>query len=261
MTYTDIFVIPVPANRMDEYRTLAATSADVWLGHGALTYSEVAADDVKSGKWTSFPQSLDLKDGEQVIVALITYRSRTERDAVNARAMADPRIAGMNPATMPFDAKRMFWGGFTSFVERAAPASAIQPYLFYRGRCEEAIAYYQRALGAELGVMMRFSDNPDQPEHAEVPAELQSRIMHADMKIAGAVLMLSDGMKTGPLDFACMSISLSLPREADCDRIFNALAKDGTVQMPIGPTFFAKRFGAVEDKFGVSWMIMVPPDA
>ncbi|HEY7386595.1 MAG TPA: VOC family protein [Beijerinckiaceae bacterium] len=154
----------------------------------------------------------------------------------------------------------MFWGGFKPFFGAAAAAS-VQPYLFFRGRCEEAIAYYKTALGAEVEMMMRFSDNPDKPGRDKVPAELDDRIMHASVRIAGAGILMSDGMKSGPLDFQCMSLALSIPSEAECERLYNALAADGTVQMPIGPTFFAKRFGAVADKFGVSWMIMVPAEA
>jgi len=261
-TYTDIFVIPVPKGRLSEYRKLAESSEKVWREHGALSYIEVEADDVKPGKLTSFPQSVDLKEGELVVVALITYRSRAHRDEVNARAMKDPRMGGLDPKTMPFDTKRMFWGGFKPFVGAApAPSHHIQPYLFFRGRCEEAIDYYKKALGAEVGMMMRFKDNPDKPDRDKVPAALDNRIMHANLSIAGAEIMMSDGMKSGPLDFQCMSLSLAVPSEAEADRLYNALAKDGTVQMPIGPTFFAKRFGSVADKFGVSWMIMVPPNA
>ena len=92
-----------------------------------------------------------------------------------------------------------------------------------------------------------------------VRPEYNDRIMHASLRIAGSEIMMSDGMKSGPLDFQCMSLSLSVPTEADADRLFNALAKDGTVQMPLGKAFFSPRFGAVADKFGVSWMIIVPP--
>lgn len=261
-SYLDVIVIPVPEAKLAEYQRLAELSAQVWREHGALSYVEVQAEDVKPGKLTSFPQSLDLKAGETVIVALITYRSRAHRDEVNAKAMQDPRMASMNPATMPFDAKRMFFGGFTPIVGDAAPvAPAIQPYLFFRGRCEEAIGFYKQALGAEVLMMMRFKDNPDKPGPDKVPASLDDKIMHASVQIAGSQIMMSDGMRTGPLDFQCMSLSLSVATDADADRIYGALAKDGTVQMPIGPTFFAKRFGAVADKFGVSWMIMVPPAA
>jgi uncharacterized glyoxalase superfamily protein PhnB/uncharacterized protein YbaA (DUF1428 family) len=258
--YTDVFVIPVPRQRTADYKKMAELSAKVWREHGALSYVELEADDAKPGKVTSFPQSVALKDGEFVAVGLVTYRSRAHRDEVNAKAMADPRMAGMDPKTMPFDAMRMFWGGFKPFFGAAAAAS-VQPYLFFRGRCEEAIAYYKTALGAEVEMMMRFSDNPDKPGRDKVPAELDDRIMHASVRIAGAGILMSDGMKSGPLDFQCMSLALSIPSEAECERLYNALAADGTVQMPIGPTFFAKRFGAVADKFGVSWMIMVPAEA
>jgi PhnB protein len=91
-----------------------------------------------------------------------------------------------------------------------------------------------------------------------MPAGMDDRIMHASLRIAGADLMLSDGMRSGPTDFDCVAVSLTVPKEADVDRIVNALAKDGKIQMPPGQTFFAKRFGGVIDKFGVNWMVMVP---
>jgi PhnB protein len=142
---------------------------------------------------------------------------------------------------MPFDAKRMFFGGFKPFVG-AMPGriNHIQPYLFFRGRCEEAIAYYKAKLGAEVGVTIRFKDNPDKPPRDRVPADLDYRIMHADLRIAGAEIMMSDGMNSGPLDFQCISLSLAVHSEAEADRIYNALAADGAIQMPMGPTFFAK---------------------
>lgn len=256
--YTDVFVAPVQKARSVDYKAQAELSAQVWRDHGALSYVEVQADDVKPGQWTSFPQSVDLKDDEFVVVAFVTYRSREHRDEVLAKVFKDPRMKGMDdPKTMPFDGKRMFWGGFKPFVGQL-PMPSIQPYLFFRGRCEEAIEYYKKVLGAEVLMMMRFGDNPDQPGCDVVPAEFANRIMHASLRIAGTDVMMSDGMKSGPLDFECMSLSLAVWVEAECDRIYNALAADGTVQMPIGPTFFAKRFGAVADKFGVSWMIIVP---
>jgi PhnB protein len=261
MTYVDIFVVPAPTNRISDYRKLAELSEKVWREHGALSYVEVEAEDAQPGKWTSFPQSVDLKDGECVMVALITYRSRAHRDEVNAKAMNDPRMAGMDPKSMPFDSKRMFWGGFKPLLGSAVTAPAIRPYLFFRGRCEEAIAYYKAKLGAEVGMVMRFSDNPDKPPRDKVPADMDNRIMHAELRIAGTDLMMSDGMKSGPLDFQCMSLTLSVPYAAEADRVFNALAADGTVQMPLGPSFFSPRFGAVADKFGVSWMVIVPPTA
>jgi PhnB protein len=259
-SYVDLVVIPVPAARLGDYRQLAEISADVWREHGALSYVEVEADDAKPGKVTSFPQSVALQSGETVLVSMITYRSRAHRDEVNARAMKDPRIAEMNPKTLPFDTKRMFFGGFKSFVGDAQ-ATAVQPYLFFRGRCEEAIAYYKARLGAEVVTMLRFRDNPDKPGPDKVPAALDDRIMHACLRINGAEILMSDGMRTGDLDFQCMSLSLSVSSEAEADRLFNALAADGTVQMPLGKTFFSPRFGAVADKFGVAWLVVVQAKA
>ncbi len=262
-TYTDIFVVPVPTKNREAYRKQAQTFFEVWREHGALSGIEVEADDVPAGKVTSFPQSVDLKTDERVFVGIITYASRAHRDEVNARAMKDPRMAEMKPETMPFDGKRMFFGGFKPFVgaetEPSGAGTSVQPYLFFRGRCEEAINYYKAKLGAEVVMMMRFKDNPDKPGQDKVPAVLNDKIMHATLRIGGAEIMMSDGMRTGDLDFQCMSLSLSLPSEADADRVFNALAADGTVQMPIGKTFFSPRFGAVVDKFGVSWMVTVQP--
>ncbi len=258
--YTDLFVVPVPTKNVEAYRKQAEQFVAVWRDHGALSCVEVEADDAPAGKVTSFPQSVDLKPDETVFVGIITYRSRAHRDEVNAKAMKDPRMAGMDPKSMPFDGRRMFFGGFKPFVgQAAAGAPAIQPYLFFRGRCEEAINFYKIALGAEVVMMMRFSDNPDKPGPDKVSKALDDKIMHASLRIAGAEIMMSDGMKTGPLDFQCMSLSVSVATEAEADRLFNALAKDGTVQMPLGTAFFSPRFGAVADKFGVSWMVIVQP--
>jgi uncharacterized protein YbaA (DUF1428 family) len=117
MPYVDGFVLPVPMKNLAAYRRIARKAGQVWREHGALTYVECVADDVKPGKVTSFPQSVKLKPGEVVVFAWITYRSRRDRDRVNAKVMADPRIAGMPPSAMPFDGKRMFWGGFRSIVD------------------------------------------------------------------------------------------------------------------------------------------------
>ncbi len=261
-SYTEIFVVPVPNGNISAYRKHADLFVTVWREHGAVSCVEVEADDARPGKVTSFPQSVALKPGETVFVGIITYRSRAHRDEVSAKAMQDPRIAGMDHKSMPFDGQRMFHAGFKPFAgdatAAAARASAIQPYLFFRGRCEEAIAYYKKTLGAEVAMMLRFKDNPDKPGPEKVPHTLDDKIMHASLRIHGAEILMSDGMRSGPLDFQCMSLSLSVPSEAEADRVFNALAVEGTVQMPMGKPFFAKRFGAVADKFGVSWMVMVP---
>ena len=118
MPYVDGFVLPVPIKNLDAYRKLARMAGKVWREHGALEYREWVADDVKPGKWTSFPQSVKLKAGETVVFAWITYKSRAHRDRVNAKVMKDPRSkAMMDPKKHPFDGKRMFYGGFKSFVD------------------------------------------------------------------------------------------------------------------------------------------------
>ena len=116
-TYVDGFVLPVPKKNLAAYRRIAKLAGKVWREHGALEYIEGVADDVKRGKWTSFPQSVKLKPGETVVFSYIRYKSRKDRDRVNARAMKDKRLAKMmDPKSMPFDGKRMFWGGFKTFV-------------------------------------------------------------------------------------------------------------------------------------------------
>jgi uncharacterized protein YbaA (DUF1428 family) len=114
--YYDGFVVPVPVEHLAAYKKLARLGAKVWREHGALEYVEAVADDVKPGKHTSFPQSVKLKADEVVVFAYIVYKSRKHRDAVLKKVMADPRMK-MDPATMPFDGKRMFWGGFKGIVE------------------------------------------------------------------------------------------------------------------------------------------------
>lgn len=116
--YVDGFVLPVPKKNLAAYRRMAVTAGKVWRDHGALEYTECVADDVKPGKYTSFPQSVKLKRGETVIFAWVVYKSRKHRDRVNAKAMKDPRLAKMmDPKAMPFDGRRMFWGGFKFFVD------------------------------------------------------------------------------------------------------------------------------------------------
>ena len=119
MAYVDGYILPVPKRNIAAYRRMAKMAGKVWRDHGALEYVECIADDVKSGKHTSFPQSVKLKPGETVIFAYIVYISRAQRDRVNAKVMKDPRLAkSMDPKAMPFDAKRMFWGGFKVLIRR-----------------------------------------------------------------------------------------------------------------------------------------------
>ena len=116
MSYVDGFVVPVPRRKLGAYRRMAKEAGKIWRKHGALQYVEAAADDVKPGKWTSFPQAVNLEPDETVVFSYIVYPSRAERDRINALVMKDPRI-DMDPAHMPFDGKRMIWGGFNVLVE------------------------------------------------------------------------------------------------------------------------------------------------
>ena len=116
--YVDGFVLPVPKKNLDAYRRMARKAGKVWMEYGALQYMECVADDVKPGKITSFPQSVKLKDDETVVFSWIVYKSRKHRDSVNAKVMADPRLASMmDPKNLPFDGMRMIWGGFKGLVE------------------------------------------------------------------------------------------------------------------------------------------------
>jgi len=113
MSYVDGFVLPVPKKNLAAYRRMARKAGKLWRGHGAVEYVECIADDVKPGRHTSFPQSVKLKPGEVVWFSWIVYKSRRDRDRVNAKVMKDPRMKGMmDPRALPFDGKRMFWGGF-----------------------------------------------------------------------------------------------------------------------------------------------------
>jgi PhnB protein len=132
----------------------------------------------------------------------------------------------------------------------------IQPYLMFNGRCEEAIEYYRRALGAEVGMTLRFKQAPDQ---SMITPGMDEKIMHASLKIGDAEIFLSDGMCDATKGFEGFSLSFTVASEAEADRRFNALADGGQVRMPLGKTFFSPRFGAVADKFGVGWLIYVAP--
>jgi len=118
MSYVDGFVVPVPKKNLAAYRRMAAKAGRIWREHGALEFRECIADDVKWGKRTSFPRSVKQKTGETVMFSYIVYKSRAARDRINAKVMKDNRLAKMmNPKAMPFDAKRMIWGGFKTVVD------------------------------------------------------------------------------------------------------------------------------------------------
>jgi uncharacterized protein YbaA (DUF1428 family) len=118
MAYVDGFVVPVPKNQLQAYRNMARKAGKIWREHGALEFRECVADDVKVGKRTSFPRSVKRKTGETVMFSYIVFKSRSQRDRVNARVMKDPRLNDMmDPKSMPFDAKRMIYGGFKVLVD------------------------------------------------------------------------------------------------------------------------------------------------
>ena len=117
MNYVDGFVVPVPKANLEAYCEMSRTCGAIWREYGALEYRECVADDVKSGVHTSFPQSVQMKEDETVVFAWIVYTSREQRDEINAKVMADTRMANFNPATMPFDGQRMFFGGFKVVVD------------------------------------------------------------------------------------------------------------------------------------------------
>ncbi len=135
----------------------------------------------------------------------------------------------------------------------------VQPYLFFDGRCEEAIDFYKRALGAEVLMLMRFKDSPEPPQSGMIPPGSDDKIMHASFRIGESTVMASDGHCAGQASFQGFSLSLMVPNEAEAELLFTALADGGQVQQPLTKTFFSPRFGMVADRFGVSWMIVVAP--
>ena len=133
----------------------------------------------------------------------------------------------------------------------------VEPYLFFNGRCEEAIEFYQRALGAELLFLMRNREAPEPPSPGELPPGSDNKVMHATLRIGSNSLMLSDGHCDGKPVFAGFSLSLAAANAAEAQRLFSALAAGGKVQAPLAKTFWSPSFGMVADRFGVGWMISV----
>ena len=134
----------------------------------------------------------------------------------------------------------------------------VQPYLFFDGRCEEAIEFYRRALGAQVGMMMRFKDSPEPCPEGMIPPGSENKVMHASLQIGGTTVMASDGHAKGAPSFQGFSLSLDATDDAEAKRLFDALSDGGQVQMPLGKTFFASSLGMVADRFGVSWMVIRP---
>jgi PhnB protein len=134
---------------------------------------------------------------------------------------------------------------------------SIQPYLIFNGRCEEAVEFYRKVLGAEVVMLLRFKDAPD-PKMIAPGAE--NKVMHTTLKIGDTIILASDGRCQEGSGFGSFSLSLTVKTEADADRFFAALSDGGQVQMPLSKTFFSPYFGMVADRFGVSWMIIIPQD-
>jgi len=133
---------------------------------------------------------------------------------------------------------------------------SVQPYLFFGGRCEEAIDFYRKALGAELVMLARFKEAPER--QPGLPECFDEKVMHATLRIGETMVMASDGRCEGQANFEGFSLSITLPEEAEAERIFTALSQDGgLVTMPLEKTFWAPKFGMLQDRFGVGWMVSV----
>jgi PhnB protein len=133
----------------------------------------------------------------------------------------------------------------------------IQPYLFFDGSCEAALQFYQRAIGAEVELLMRYKDAPDPPPPGMVAPGTENKVMHVTFRVGESLVMASDGRCGGKADFQGFALSLALPGPADVDRAYAALVEGGKVDMPLGKTFWSPRFGMLTDRFGVRWMITV----
>ena len=134
----------------------------------------------------------------------------------------------------------------------------VEPYLFLNGRCEEALEFYRRALGAEVSMLMRMKDSPEPSPSGTRPPGWENKVMHAVFRVGDTQVMASDGMPGSKPEFKGFSLSIDAPDEAKARQMFAALSEGGQVQMPLGKTFYSPCFGMVADRFGVSWMVIVP---
>jgi PhnB protein len=137
----------------------------------------------------------------------------------------------------------------------------VQPYLFFEGRCEEALEFYKKAIGAEITMLMRYKDNPEPPQASKAPPGSENKVMHANFRVGETAVMASDGMCRGRPSFQGFSLTLTANDEAEAKRLFGALAEGGEVRMPLARTFFSPSFGMLADRFGVGWMVLVAPAA
>ena len=133
----------------------------------------------------------------------------------------------------------------------------VQPYLNFDGRCEEALEFYKKAIGAKVDLLMRIKENPDPVPFGTMPPGTDDKIMHASFRVGDTHVMAADGYAQGKAKFEGFSLSIDAASEAEANRLFDALAEGGKVQVPLAKTFFSPSFGMVADKFGVSWMVIV----
>ena len=144
-------------------------------------------------------------------------------------------------------------------MNTAKNSPLVQPYLFFNGSCEAAVEFYRKALGAEVEMMMRFKDSPEPHPPGMVPPGFENKIMHTSFRIGATALMASDGCSADKTKFEGFSLSLTVSGEAEADRAFAALAEGGQVRMPLAKTFWSPRFGMIQDRFGIGWMVSVSP--
>lgn len=134
----------------------------------------------------------------------------------------------------------------------------VQAYLNFDSRCEEAVEFYKRALGAEVTMLMRNKESPEPPPPGMVRPGSENKVLHTALRIGDTMVMASDGPCRGNPSFQGFCLSISVANEAEADKVFAALADGGKIQMPLGKTFFSKRFGMLADRFGVAWMVLAP---
>lgn len=130
----------------------------------------------------------------------------------------------------------------------------VQPYLFFGGRCEEALEFYRNAIGAEVQMLTRYNESP---EPSSMPECFHDKVMHASVRVGATTFMASDGMCEGPATFEGFSLSVTVPDAAEAERVFGALSDGGLVTMPLEKTFWSRKFGMLQDRFGVGWMVSV----
>ena len=133
----------------------------------------------------------------------------------------------------------------------------VQPYVFFEGRCEEALEFYRRAVGAEIVMMLRVKDSPEPHQPGALPPGSENKILHASFRVGTSTILASDGQSSGKPAFQGFALSLTVANEAEADRRFHALAEGGQPLVPLGKTFFSPRFGMVNDRFGMLWMVYV----